>query len=187
MDRLLMRDDVQVKRTFIVTPTSLPSFPTVRRQIWTMATSVIKVSISLYPSFELSVINAEADSVLRIRDISPGYNFFPSRIRIFSIPDHGFASKNVSILAPIKWFQRSQWSGLFIPDPDPDFLPIPDPGSRGKKAPDSGFGSATLGEFGSGLTTKPVTRICWIQLGIPKYFLLLVRILICTRNMYRVQ
>jgi hypothetical protein len=40
-----LRDDVQVKRTFIVTPTSLPSFPTVRRQIWTMATSVIKVSI----------------------------------------------------------------------------------------------------------------------------------------------
>jgi hypothetical protein len=23
--------------------------------------------------------------------------------------------------------------GLFIPDPDPDFLPIPDPGSRGQK------------------------------------------------------
>ncbi len=25
------------------------------------------------------------------------------------------------------------WSGLFIPDPDADFLPIPDPGSRGQK------------------------------------------------------
>jgi len=25
------------------------------------------------------------------------------------------------------------WSGLFIPDPDPDFLPIPDPGSRCQK------------------------------------------------------
>ncbi len=24
-------------------------------------------------------------------------------------------------------------SGMFIPDPDPDFLPIPDPGSRGQK------------------------------------------------------
>jgi hypothetical protein len=24
-------------------------------------------------------------------------------------------------------------SGLFIPDPDPDFLPIPDPGYRGQK------------------------------------------------------
>ncbi len=34
------------------------------------------------------------------------------------------------------------WSGLFIPDPDPDFLPISDPGV--KKAPDPGSGSATL-------------------------------------------
>ncbi len=25
------------------------------------------------------------------------------------------------------------WSGLFIPDPDPDFLPISDPGSKGQK------------------------------------------------------
>ncbi len=25
------------------------------------------------------------------------------------------------------------WSWLFISDPDPDFLPIPDPGSRGEK------------------------------------------------------
>jgi hypothetical protein len=40
------------------------------------------------------------------------------------------------------------WSGLFIPDPDPDFLPILDPGSRGKKCtrsripdPDTGSGS----------------------------------------------
>ncbi len=31
---------------------------------------------------------------------------------------------------------------MFIPDPDPDFLPIPDPGCRAQKAPDSG--SATL-------------------------------------------
>jgi hypothetical protein len=31
---------------------------------------------------------------------------------------------------------------LFIPDPDPDFLHIPDQGV--KKAPDSGSGSATL-------------------------------------------
>jgi hypothetical protein len=33
-------------------------------------------------------------------------------------------------------------SGLFIPDPDPDFLHIPVPGV--KKAPDPGSGSATL-------------------------------------------
>jgi hypothetical protein len=31
---------------------------------------------------------------------------------------------------------------LFIPDPDPDFLPISDPG--GQKALDPGSGSATL-------------------------------------------
>jgi hypothetical protein len=34
-------------------------------------------------------------------------------------------------------------SGLFIPDPDPNFLPIPDPGSRGSKR-HLDPGSATL-------------------------------------------
>jgi hypothetical protein len=33
---------------------------------------------------------------------------------------------------------------MFIRDPDLDFSLIPDPGSRVKKAPDPGFGSATL-------------------------------------------
>jgi hypothetical protein len=35
---------------------------------------------------------------------------------------------------------------MFIPDPPPDFSPIPDldPGSRGQKAPDLGSESATL-------------------------------------------
>jgi hypothetical protein len=38
---------------------------------------------------------------------------------------------------------------LFIPEPDPDFLPMPDPRSRGQKGtwsriPDPGSGSATL-------------------------------------------
>jgi hypothetical protein len=35
------------------------------------------------------------------------------------------------------------WSGIFIPDSDLDFVPIPDSGV--KKAPDPGSGSATLG------------------------------------------
>jgi hypothetical protein len=38
-------------------------------------------------------------------------------------------------------------SRLFIPDPDPDILPIPDPGSRGQKGTGSRIlvpGSATL-------------------------------------------
>jgi hypothetical protein len=32
---------------------------------------------------------------------------------------------------------------VVIPDPDPDFLPIPDPGSRGQKGIGSRIGSAT--------------------------------------------
>jgi hypothetical protein len=41
--------------------------------------------------------------VLRIRDVYPGSNFFPSRILTVSIPDPGSASKNfilLSILIP---------------------------------------------------------------------------------------
>jgi hypothetical protein len=54
------------------------------------------------------------------------------------IPDPNFfhpgsTSKNLSILT----------QKLFS-DPDPDFLPIPDPGSSVKKALDPGSGSATL-------------------------------------------
>jgi hypothetical protein len=76
-----------------------------------------------------------------------------SRIRIFSIPNPNFsipdlnffhpgsasASKNLSILTQ-KWFLSSQKydpccsSRIRIPDPDPDYLPITDPGV--KKAPD---------------------------------------------------
>ncbi len=71
-----------------------------------------------------------------------GYECFPYRIQ-----DPGSASRNLSILAQ-KWFISSRKydpgysSRIQIPDPDHDFLPIPDPGV--KKAPDPGFGSATL-------------------------------------------
>ncbi len=73
----------------------------------------------------------------------PGSECFLSPIHIFSIPDPHqrikyFNPKNVSKLSEIS-------SGLFIPDPYPDFFSpsqAPDPGSRGKKAPDPG--SATL-------------------------------------------
>jgi hypothetical protein len=75
--------------------------------------------------------------VLRIRDVYLGSDFFPSRIRTVSIPDPGSASKNLSILSPKKWFLSSRKYDLGcssrIPDPDADFLPIPDPGSRGQK------------------------------------------------------
>jgi hypothetical protein len=62
----------------------------------------------------------------------PGSEFFPFRIRIFSIPDPH--QKHLSILIQ-KWFLSSRKydpgcsSRIRIPNLDPDFLPIPDPGS----------------------------------------------------------
>ncbi len=89
-------------------------------------------------------------AVLQIRDVYPGSYFFHSRsrVRIFSIPDPGSASKNWSILTQKLVSKLSEiWSGLFrigIRDPNPDFYlsQIPDPWV--KKAPDPGSGSATL-------------------------------------------
>jgi hypothetical protein len=70
----------------------------------------------------------------------PGSDFFSTRILTVSIPDPGSASKNLSVLTPKKpkkWFLsfRKYYPGCSsrIPDPDADSLPIPDPGSRGKK------------------------------------------------------
>jgi hypothetical protein len=54
---------------------------------------------------------------------SPGSEFFPSRIRIFSILDLHQLRDSVYKLSDIS-------SGMFIPDPDPDFT---HPGSRGQK------------------------------------------------------
>ncbi len=55
--------------------------------------------------------------------LDPGSEFFPSWI-----PDpNSFHPGSRIRIKEIKYF------GLFIPDPDPDFLPIPDPGSRGQK------------------------------------------------------
>ncbi len=42
----------------------------------------------------------------------------------------GSASKNLSILNPIVTKLSEIWSGMFIPDPDLDFLPIPDLGGQ---------------------------------------------------------
>jgi hypothetical protein len=88
-------------------------------------------------------------SVLRIRDFYPG-----SRIRLFSIPDprSRIRIKEFKYFNPKKCFLSSRKddpgcsSRTRIPDPDPgsgtrimipdsdsDFLPIPDPGSRGQK------------------------------------------------------
>jgi hypothetical protein len=87
--------------------------------------------------------------VLRIREVYPGSEFFPSRIPDpnFSIPDPGsefFPSRipdphqRIKAFSPPKIVSKLSeiCSGLIIPDPDPDFLPIPDPGVQ--KAPDTG-------------------------------------------------
>ncbi len=60
----------------------------------------------------IRVVQGQKDSESRIR----------IRIKEFRYLTHKIVSKLSEI-----------WSGFFIPDPDPDFLPIPDPGSRGQK------------------------------------------------------
>jgi hypothetical protein len=73
-------------------------------------------------------------AVLRIRDVYPRsrIRIFPSRILIFSIPNPGSASKNLRILSSRKYDPGCS-SRIRIPDPDPDFLTIPEAGSRGLK------------------------------------------------------
>ncbi len=62
--------------------------------------------------------------------------FHPGSRTNFTIPDPGSASKNLSILTQKnhKWFLSSMkydpGCSSRIPDPDPYFLPIPDPGSQ---------------------------------------------------------
>ncbi len=75
--------------------------------------------------------------MLRFRDVYPG-----SRIRLFFHPGSELFPSRIRIkefkyFKPNKWFQSSRkydpgCSSLIL-DPDPDFLPIPDPGSRGQK------------------------------------------------------
>ncbi len=97
-------------------------------------------------------------SVLRIRDVYSG-----SRIRSLSIPDPGselFKSRIPDPHQRIKAFNPKNCfyvlgNMMFIPDLDPDFLPIPDLGV--KKAPDAGSGSATL-LFSTNFTSLTLTR-----------------------------
>ncbi len=91
-------------------------------------------------------LSSPVTAVLRIRDVYPGSEFFHpgsgirifpsrififpsgSRIQIFSIPDPGIRIKEQKYLTQKILSKLSEiWSGLVIPDPDPDFLPIPDP------------------------------------------------------------
>ncbi len=90
--------------------------------------------------------------MLRIRDVYPGSDFFPSRIPDPNClhPGSRIRIKEFKYFNPKKkqkkWFLSSNkydpGCSSRIPDPDADFLPIPDPGV--KKAPDPGSGSATL-------------------------------------------
>ncbi len=72
-----------------------------------------------------------------------------SRIRIFlyRIPDPGQEVSGsrirIKVFLPQKTVSKLSeiCSGMFIPDPDLDFVPIPDPGV--KRAPDPGSGSET--------------------------------------------
>jgi hypothetical protein len=66
---------------------------------------------------------------------NPGSELFPSRIRIIDF-------KYLSQKNGFRKYDPGCSSQIRIPDPDPDFLPIPDPGSRGQKG--SVSGSATL-------------------------------------------
>ncbi len=53
------------------------------------------------------------------------------------VPQHCFPDPECSRI-----WNALPGSGMLFPDPDLDFLPIPDPGV--KKAPDPGYGSATM-------------------------------------------
>jgi hypothetical protein len=81
-------------------------------------------------------------SVLRIRDVYPRSDFFPSRIPDPNClhPRSRVRIKEFKYFNPQKnkkWFlsSRKYDPGCLsrIPDPDADFLPIPDPRSRGQK------------------------------------------------------
>ncbi len=101
--------------------------------------SVVKddwLALSVFPLIDFAPLPFSLNSSVQCC----GSEFVPSRIRIFSIPDPNFfhpgsASTNLSILKQKIVAQLSEkLSRLFIPDPDPDFLPIPDFGYRGQKS-----------------------------------------------------
>jgi hypothetical protein len=117
---------------------------------------------SLSPSKFSDKIFSFADPECLSRILDPGSEFFPSRFpdlrsKFFSfwipdpgsevfpsrILDPGCALKNLSILTK-KWFLSSQKydpsfpSQIWIPDLDPDFLPIPDP-NPGSQIPNPGI------------------------------------------------
>jgi hypothetical protein len=103
---------------------------------------MVELTLSKLRSLKLELrrigIECDVDTVtiaqVRSRFIpDPGSKFIPSRIRIFSVPTPGSASKNLSFFNPKKWFlsSRKYDSGCS------SRIRIPDPGV--KKAPDPRF------------------------------------------------
>jgi hypothetical protein len=90
----------------------------------------------------------KADTERSVAD--PGYEFFPSRIPDPNFSHHGsrIHIKEFKYFNPKKWFLSSRKYGpdCSSRDPDPDFLPIPDPGVKKAPDPKPGSGSATLTE-----------------------------------------
>ncbi len=76
--------------------------------------------------------------MLRIRDVYPDPNFFNpgSRIRFFSIPDPGSASKNLSILTQKKWFLTSRKYDPGCSSRIRNFYPSRVQGSKRHRIPD---------------------------------------------------
>jgi hypothetical protein len=83
-----------------------------------------------------SITSHHLYTVLRIRDVYPGSDFFQCRIRLFSIPNPGselFPSRVPDRHQKIVFYSSRKYDpgcSSRIPDPDPDFFPIPDPGSQ---------------------------------------------------------
>ncbi len=77
-------------------------------------------------------------TVLRIRDVYPGSEFFHPGSRVKKIPGPGSRSASKNLI----WDVIPNPDLDFLPIPDPEvFLPITDPGCRGQKG--TGSGSAT--------------------------------------------
>jgi hypothetical protein len=73
--------------------------------------------------------------VLRIRDVYPGSDYIPSRIpdpNCFHLGSQ-IRIKELKYFNPKKWFPSSRKYDPNFLSRIPDFLPIPDPGSRGPK------------------------------------------------------
>jgi hypothetical protein len=106
-----------------------------------LESSKIRTVLTLESSKIGTVLNLETSlifpfflTMLRIRIFFiPDPNFFHSWSRVKNIPGSGSAPKNLSILSQKIGSKLSEISsGMFIPEPDLDFLFIPDPGSSGE-------------------------------------------------------